>query len=152
MYFLKHQQPSTAASAVSSIHRSICTLHKLVPCEGATAQGATRCHTLLVVQYPPSATQVMWSAWRSAGVSSLALAVSTVIATSSIPCSTARYMTDETDELHQALLKNPRAKHDPVQGFQYHSEHGIKDKVTLLAYIKSQPDGVRSNEIKDGYE
>lgn len=64
----------------------------------------------------------------------------------------ARYLTDETDELHQALLKNPRAKHDPVLGFQYHSEHGIKDKATLLAYIKSQGDGVRSNEIKDGYE
>lgn len=63
-----------------------------------------------------------------------------------------RYMTDETDELHQALLKNPRAKYDPQRGFQYHSEHGIKDKATLLAYIKSQPDGVRSNEIKDGYE
>lgn len=62
-----------------------------------------------------------------------------------------RYDTAEGGELYNALSHNARVVASPG-GFAYHSEHGIADKASLLAHIRGHPEGVRSNEIRDGYE
>jgi len=62
-----------------------------------------------------------------------------------------RYDTREGGELYNKLVENPRVIAS-AGGFTYRSEHGIMDKATLLRFIRSNPEGVRASDIKDGYE
>lgn len=62
-----------------------------------------------------------------------------------------RYDIAEGGELYNLLMSNARVL-ATSNGFAYQSEHGISDKTTLLGHIRAHPEGVKSTEIKDGYE
>jgi hypothetical protein len=62
-----------------------------------------------------------------------------------------RYDTQEGGELYNQLTNNARVVAS-ARGFRYESEHGVADKASLLRFVRAHPEGVRSSDIKDGYE
>eukprot|EP00882_Tetradesmus_deserticola_P005977 GHRQ01006293.1.p1 GENE.GHRQ01006293.1~~GHRQ01006293.1.p1 ORF type:complete len:303 (+),score=132.82 GHRQ01006293.1:72-980(+) len=61
------------------------------------------------------------------------------------------YDTVEGGQLYNVLVGNDRVAAS-AHGFMYRSEHGIRDKATLLRFLREHPQGVKANEISDGYE
>lgn len=61
------------------------------------------------------------------------------------------YDTVEGGQLYNLLVGNDRVAAS-AHGFMYRSEHGIRDKASLLRFLREHPQGVKANEISDGYE